>query len=789
MDSRNHSRITNGNAKRTRSIGAILSRFNELRDNLEYLYAEDGIYAVKDRLVHHAGVAANKLKGKIKPTRPRDDSSDFVDVLFVNGCDYCVPHPIRYRVEHQAEQLEAAGMSTRIVNAWELNDDYARMARTFIVFRCPYSDFVGNFIDLVHSLNKKVLFDIDDLVIDTVYTDQIPYLGTMSPEERAQYDEGVRLMGKTMQMCDGAITTTDQLAAELRNYVNPVFVNRNVASKEMQFFSEKARFERDILPDMPESEIAPQDKHRWKLARQRKNERTGFHIGYFSGSITHNDDFALILPSVVRFMSDYGDVYLHVVGELDLPEELKPFENRIVRLPFSPWRHLPKMVASVDVNLIPLADTVFNRAKSENKWVEAGLVKVASIASAVGALSDSITDDVDGVLCSKPEDWYDALVSLKLDGARRARIAQKAYDECTAHHTTLCTGMPLLDFIRAQETPNIAFVLPGLDISGGVLVAMKHAAILAARGIDVCLLAPDDRDKKPEDRHAAKWITEDARRIPVLLCGEASLRGRFDKMVATMWTTLDTAKLYENAAARYYLVQNLETGFYPLGSDTPYDAAKTYGYNPTFTYCTISPWCKSWLESDFGHDVRYAPNGIDLSLFKPQSRDWNGKIRILVEGDSSSDYKNVDESFRIIDLLDKERYEIWYLSYRGKPKDFYRVDKFLQAVPHNEVGEIYGQCHILLKTSILESFSYPPLEMMATGGISVVLRNEGNAAFLVDGENSLLFDRGEDEKAAALIDSLVEDATLRDRLTEGGFQTAQNLSWENITNSIEELYQ
>ena len=47
------------------------------------------------------------------------------------------------------------------------------------------------------------------------------------------------------------------------------------------------------------------------------------------------------------------------------------------------WRQLPQLIASVDINIAPLQDTVFNRAKSENKWVEAALVKVPTIASDV----------------------------------------------------------------------------------------------------------------------------------------------------------------------------------------------------------------------------------------------------------------------------------------------------------------------------------------------------------------------------------------------------------------------
>ena len=70
--------------------------------------------------------------------------------------------------------------------------------------------------------------------------------------------------------------------------------------------------------------------------------------------------------------------------------------------------------------------------------------------------------------------------------------------------------------------------------------------------------------------------------------------------------------------------------------------------------------------------------------------------------------------------MDNNNYEIWYLSNNEKPKKWYRVDKFFNETPHEQVIEIYKQCgDILLKSIWLESFSYPPLEMIATGGYCI----------------------------------------------------------------------
>ena len=196
-----------------------------------------------------------------------------------------------------------------------------------------------------------------------------------------------------------------------------------------------------------------------------------------------------------------------------------------------------------------------------------------------------------------------------------------------------------------------------------------------------------------------------------------------------------------------------------------------------------------WLRDKYHHESLYAPNGIDVKKFSPRKRMFESKIRILIEGNSNDDYKNVDESFQIVDRLDKDKFEIWYMSYQGKPKSKYYVDKFLHQVPYEKVPDVYRQCDILIKTSILESFSYPPLEMMATGGYVVVVPNGGNIEYLVDGENCMMYPQGDIEKALQCIQRLVNDSALRDTLYQRGLETAKVRDWSTIEEEIVRLYQ
>lgn len=754
-----------------------------LKEGLEYTIREEGVLHAATKV--HEVIRRNIRAISISPAKP---NNSLFDVIFINGCDPSVPHPIRYRVAHQIEQLTAAGYSASAVDAWDLDDDTARHARMFVIFRCPITDEVRSFVALAKRLNKTVLYDIDDLVIDTSYTDQIPYVAAMNAVDKRAYDDGVIRMGETLKLCDGAITTTEDLAMELSKFVPRVYVNRNTASELMREYSEIAIYRRDVLPAFKRGEVPQRDLKIYDKAVTRRDEkaaRSEVRIGYFSGSITHNDDFELILPAVISVLRCRPNVTLLLMGELSLPDDLAPFYDRIVTVPFSDWRRMPNIIASCDINIAPLRDTLFNRAKSENKWIEASLVKVPTVASRVGAFKKMISSGT-GLLCSTEEEWKSALLQLIDDAELRRSIGEAAYSYCIRNCTTVNAASNIRSIVRKEITQNFAFVMPSLKTSGGVLVALRHASMLQDAGKDVLLVNTDDR---------FKWFECFGHIFPVL--NRCVPSGKLDKCpfsatidngIATLWDTVDFLKRYPKMGNKYYLVQNFETDFMKPASPLRLEANATY-FDDSLRYLTISKWCETWLREDFGCDCRYVPNGIEGHAFAPQKRElWDGKIRILVEGDCESEYKNVDESFLITNRLDPARYEIWYMSYTAKTKPFYRIDNNLGAVPHDKVADVYKSCHILLKTSVLESFSYPPLEMMATGGYVVARPNEGNSEYLVDGVNCLLYHGGDYEAGVDAIERIASDKSLRDRLYANGLKTAAERDWESIRSSIVSMY-
>ncbi len=725
-----------------------LSRIKELSGKTINTLKNDGVksFAIKGK---------NFIKFKID-SKHKKYNKCFKDILFINGCS--LPHPQRYRVDHQIEQLESAGISCAKVDYDKVTLDLVRFFRGFVIYRCPITPTIKEFIKIAKENNKVTFYDIDDLVFDIKDTKSIKFLDTMSDDERSLYNDGVIRMGETLKLCDYGIASTERLQLEMKKHLKDVYVNRNAASEAMVGYSKKA------LDEV-----------------QKRDDK--IIIGYLSGSITHNDDFKLIMPNIIKAMKRHSNLYLQIVGLLDIPNEMLEFKDRIISSPFMDWIKLPTLIRSIDINLAPLEQSKFNEAKSENKWTEAALVKIPTIASDVGAFKSQIKDGETGLLCKTKKDWDEKLEKLITSKELRESIGQKAYNEVMENHVTIKTGAGLRDFILNKLNKNICFVLPSTNISGGVMVAIKHAIMLKNNGYDVTMI---NINKETE---TVDKVYEKNEYVNVVPARKTEFLQHVDEMVATMWLTLEYVKKYTNCLDKRYLVQNYETDFYKFGSFEKIDCERTYNEIYPIKYLTISKWCKNWLENKYNKDTAYAPNGIDLTIFNERKRNFKGKIKILIEGNCKDHYKNVDESFKITNKLDKNKYEIHYLSYQKEPKKWYYVDKFYQAVPHDKVGKIYEKCDILIKSSLLESFSYPPLEMMATGGISVVVPNDGNIEYLKDGENCLLYKQGDIDDAINKIEEICSNKNLREKLIKGGIKTANERKWENIEKEILSLYE
>jgi Glycosyl transferases group 1 len=212
-------------------------------------------------------------------------------------------------------------------------------------------------------------------------------------------------------------------------------------------------------------------------------------IAYFSGTATHDRDFAQAADAVLAALEASPAVQFIVVGNLRMDERFGKFRDRITELPIQPWQRLPALMADVDISLAPLEpDNAFTESKSCLKYLEAALLGVPTVASPRHDFRRVISDGVNGVLAETPDEWREAISRLAASSDLRSSIGKAAFEDVRANHTTWANAQRLYDLLAdlaAQKRSSlrpfaINFVSSGAG--NGARSNRKLADDLALRG-------------------------------------------------------------------------------------------------------------------------------------------------------------------------------------------------------------------------------------------------------------------------------------------------------------------
>lgn len=330
----------------------------------------------------------------------------------------------RYRVEHFREQLHYQGYGSDFYQVDEVEDLDWDAYRAVVCYRCSREDVVCKVVEQAKKIGLNVYYDIDDLIFDY---ERISYLHFLTGSEYKDFKKTTEQIHSCMELCDGYFTSTDTLAGEIRREFpgKPVVINRNCASMEMQILSHDA-------------------------VEQVEKDPEHIFIGYFSGSKTHDQDFEVAEEALLEVMKEHPEVRLKLVGVLS-DRKMEKFGNKVEKLPFMDWKQLPSVMAGIDINLMPLEDSIFHCSKSENKWMEAALVKVPSVMSRNREMEGVIENGVDGWLCSDKEEWKKALTTLIEEKTARVQMGEKAHKKVMCQYVTQNTGKDAREELLCSE--------------------------------------------------------------------------------------------------------------------------------------------------------------------------------------------------------------------------------------------------------------------------------------------------------------------------------------------------
>ncbi len=337
--------------------------------------------------------------------------------LFVSGEEHTPGHV--YRVERYVDAARRAGFDARALAAAPVGPSDLIGIQVVILWRVAFSIHIQGIIDFAHEQGALVIFDVDDLmfrpelavakVIDGIRSQNFSEFETQALFAR---------VADTLRHSDLVTCPTAELAQQARLQGKPAYVLPNGFDESSHAVARAARLD-------------------WA--------RTGdemLRIGYAGGSRTHQRDFAVAVPAIVRLLCEMPDLRLTLFRDPSSGEglvladefpELADLDDRIEWRDMVGLADLPKEIARFNVNIAPLeALNPFCEAKSELKFFEAALAGVPTVASPTGPFARAILHEKTGYLAETEEEWYHSLQTLLKDPALRKNMARDAYHVCLA---------------------------------------------------------------------------------------------------------------------------------------------------------------------------------------------------------------------------------------------------------------------------------------------------------------------------------------------------------------------
>jgi glycosyltransferase involved in cell wall biosynthesis len=272
-----------------------------------------------------------------------------------------------------------------------------------VLLRPIASNLYAHVVKRLRRTRAMLLGDFDDLLFDPQFAPFRPAV-VNDPSAEARVRGQFERHAEAVRALDGVVVSTAELAR--------------------RFHAAHPAIRCAVIPNAPH--------HAW-LGMQRASG-DGHAITYFSGTRTHDRDFAVAVPALQKLLARRDDLVLRVVGPVSLPAGIARVE-RHDRVPFARYAQL---VRESYVNLAPLEDTPYNRCKSAVKVLEAGVLGIPTVVSPVG---EYLRMGTQGVLFARsPAEWLeqiefacDAGKHAWLSEGLRARILQLADVDRFAH--------------------------------------------------------------------------------------------------------------------------------------------------------------------------------------------------------------------------------------------------------------------------------------------------------------------------------------------------------------------
>lgn len=348
----------------------------------------------------------------------------------------------------------------------------------------------------------------------------------------------------------------------------------------------------------------------------------------------------------------------------------------------------------------------------------------------------------------------------------------------------------------------IAFVLPTVNMSGGIRVVAIYARMLAERGHRVVLISPPAAKRRVSLKRRLREMVSPPEPSPAVK-GKSHVDGLNldhrvletwrpvvdgdvpdgDVVIATWWETAEwVAALGSGKGAKVYLVQHHEV--FPWLAHERSRAT----YRLPLRKVVVARWLRRVMEDEYGDlAVNVVHNSVDHDQFfaAPRGKQTRPTVGFLY---ASVPFKGVDVSLDAVARLRRALPDLRVLSFGNEhpPADVAQQMEFSFDPPQDRLRDIYAACDVWLTASRSEGFNLPAMEAMACRTPVVSTRTGWPEEAIVDGVNGACVDIDDAEGLAAQAARLLElpDESWR-RVSEAAYRTVSESSWERSTDLFE----
>jgi len=166
---------------------------------------------------------------------------------------------------------------------------------------------------------------------------------------------------------------------------------------------------------------------------KKPHDRSTINIGWI-GSVGQVEDLILLRRVVVRVLRQHPQTQLVIAGDIKAFQMFETVpENRKIFLPSIESEDLPYLLGEIDILMVPLRNTAFNRSTSDSILVNAGVKGIPWIASPIHAFQEWKEG---GILANSLDEWHVYLSQLISDPVLRTSLGEAGWRKAQEREST-----------------------------------------------------------------------------------------------------------------------------------------------------------------------------------------------------------------------------------------------------------------------------------------------------------------------------------------------------------------